>query len=97
MSGSDLSVPVLADISLGPVLQDRGLSDPVPGTILSGDPRALGPLRSLSMIEVNQPGTGPAMHETPRFVDKSALLVEKFPVSVEILVKTSNTLKTRPE
>ena len=49
------------------------------------------------MIEVNQPGTGPAMHETPRFVDKSAGLVEKFPVSVEILVKTSNTLKTRPE
>jgi hypothetical protein len=49
------------------------------------------------MIEVDHRTNGPAMHETPRFVDKSAGLVEKFPVSVEILVKTSNTLKTRSE
>ncbi|MEA1942314.1 MAG: hypothetical protein U9P68_08730 [Pseudomonadota bacterium] len=49
------------------------------------------------MIEVDHRASGPAMHETPRFVDKSAVLVEKFPVSVEILVKTSNTLKTGPE
>jgi len=49
------------------------------------------------MIEVDQPEPRPAMHETSGFVDKSALLVEKLPVSVEILVKTSNALKSQPE
>ncbi|WP_295691832.1 hypothetical protein [uncultured Maricaulis sp.] len=49
------------------------------------------------MIEVEQAGAGAATHGKCDFVDKSADLVENFPLSVEKLVKTFNSLFSRPD
>jgi hypothetical protein len=49
------------------------------------------------MIEVKQARPGPATHGKCNFVDKSPDLVENFPLSVENLVKTFNSLISRPD
>jgi hypothetical protein len=49
------------------------------------------------MIEVEQAGAGFATHGKCVSGDKSARLVENFPLSVEKLVKTFNSLISRPD
>jgi len=49
------------------------------------------------MIEVEQAGPASATHGKCVFVDKSPDLVENLPLSVEKLVKTFNSLISRPD
>ncbi|WP_158025538.1 hypothetical protein [Maricaulis sp. W15] len=49
------------------------------------------------MSEVEQAEPGSATHGKCDFVDKSPELVENFPLSVEKLVKTFNSLFSRPD
>ncbi|WP_190273948.1 hypothetical protein [Maricaulis maris] len=90
------SLPSRACLSCLPV-QNRLLRTCLPGPSSPAIPGPFEPLRSLSMTKVKQAGRGAATHGKCDFVDKFAGLVENIPKFVEKLVKTFNSLFSRPD